>query len=88
MDQSPFTLMDISFRVHIRRYPVSTISINLLDQATFFTYAFTKQEAIGLARSRDRYVCPVHCTANRVRHLCTYHAPPDTPLFNFFDLKG
>jgi hypothetical protein len=94
VDQSPFTLTDISFRVANRRYPASTIPLDLLDQATFVTYAFTEQkngirnEEIGLARSRDRHACPVHCTANRVRHLRTHNAPPDTPLFNFFDLTG
>jgi hypothetical protein len=91
VNQHPFTLKDIVFRIHDRRYPASTIPLELLDSVTFLTYTFTEQkngirnEEIGLARSRDQQACPVRCTANRVRHLRTHLAPPDTPIFAFFD---
>jgi hypothetical protein len=91
VNQHPFTLKDIIFRIHDRRYPASTIPLELLDSVTFLTYTFTEQkngirnEEIGLARSRDQQACPVRCTANRVRHLRTHLAPPDTPIFAFFD---
>lgn len=62
----------------------------ILDTATFVCLKFTNQkngvqgERIGLGRSGTPSFCPVVACINRVKHLCNFHAAPETPLYAFF----
>jgi hypothetical protein len=90
-ESSPFRLCDLHLMIGTHRlYHLTCPDVDLVN-VNFIGLEFTNQkngvrgEIIGLGRSGDVGFCPVEALINRVRHLRRHHAPPTTPLYNYFD---
>jgi len=89
-ESTPFRLIDVHLQRGQTRIAHLHCPLAELDTATFLCLEFTNQkngvrgELIGLGRSGNPAFCPVQASANRIRHLRTFHAPPTLPLFAYF----
>jgi hypothetical protein len=89
-DTTPFTLHDVQCWIGQQRFLATTIPLEDLPRVTFVSLTFTTQkngvrgEVIGLGRSGNPVLCPVHALTRRIAHLRSYRAPPNTPLAAYF----
>lgn len=92
-DTTPFKLADVQLFVGRTRLNLATTPEHHLLTATFCTLTFTTQkngvrgEVIGLARSGNPQLCPVHSLVRRILHLRLHNAAPTTPLSTYFDTR-
>jgi hypothetical protein len=91
----PFCLRDTTFSSPtIQRAAAATCSLNDVQGGTYVSLTYTDQknatrgEALGHGRSGDASLCPVRAAQRRVLHLRQHHAPPDCPLYRYFDDTG
>ncbi len=90
-DAAPFRLQDLHLIVINRRLNHFRCPEHELDTATFVGLEFTTQkngvkgEILGLGRSGNPSFCPVTSLISRIKHLRSHHAPPDTPIYRYFD---
>jgi hypothetical protein len=83
-DTTPFTLQDVQCWIGQQRFLATTIPLADLSRVTFVTFTTQKNgvrgKVIGLGRSGNPVLCPVHALTQRIGHLRTYRAPASTPL--------
>lgn len=91
----PFRLQDTTFSSPtIQRAPAAECSSNDVQGGTYVSLTYTDQknatrgEALGHGRSGDNTLCPVRAAQRRVLHLRHHNAPPDSPLYCYFDASG
>ena len=91
----PFRLRDTTFSsATIQRAPAAECSSNDVQSGTYVSQTYTDQknatrgEALGHSLSGDPSLCPVRAAQRRVLHLRQHHAPPDCPLYRYFDPEG
>ena len=90
-NNNPFRLADIQLFIGDTHINLTSAPIEQIQQARFASLTFTNQkngmrgEVIGLARSRDPYVCPVQAIIRRVLYLRQHSAPSTTPIARVFN---
>lgn len=87
---SPFRLEDVECSVQQGVFRASLVDLLQLPHSQFMALVFTTQkngvlgEKVGHGRSTEPFACPVLAISRRVHHLRSYHAAPDTPLYQTF----
>lgn len=91
----PFRLQDTTFSSPtVQRAPAAECSSNDVQGGIYVSLTYTDQknatrgEALGHGRSGDNTLCPVRAAQRRVLHLRQHNAPPDCPLYRYFDTTG
>jgi len=92
---TPFRLRDTTFSSPtIQRAPAADCSSHDVQAGTYVSLTYTDQknatrgEALGHGSSGDTTLCPVHAAQRRVLHLRHHLAPPECPLYRYFDAGG
>lgn len=89
-DAAPFRLRDTHLLINNRRIFPYQCTVADLHHVNYIALEFTTQkngvrgELVGLGRIGHPTWCPVQALIHRVTHLCTHHAPLDTPLYSYF----
>jgi hypothetical protein len=87
----PFRLGDVQLLIDRRWYKGHSVPLETMAAARSATLCYHNQkngirgQGITMGATGHPHICPVRTLARRIQHLREHNAPPDTPIYSFWD---